>query len=142
MNGDGLDREVAGSMDQIDGAPTSIPQGEPLKRLLIREGDRAFFLSADSIQRVTAERDFVWLHSGGHSYRIRATMTALHQKLGPDRFLRVNRSAIVNVEHIAELHIGSHGDYDVVLRDGTRLKLSRFFRQGLRKVGGIFAATR
>ncbi len=128
-------------MDSIGDEPISIPEGEPLKRLLIRQGDRAFFLPTGSIQRVTAEGDFVRLHSDEQSYRIRTTMSALHKKLGPDQFLRVNRSAIVNVEHIAELRIGSHGDYDVLLRDGTRLKLSRLFRQGLRRVGGIFAAT-
>ncbi len=135
-----LAREV-GPRDSIGDEPSPIPDGEPLKRLLIREGDRAFFLPTESIQRVTAEGDFVRLHAGGHSYRVRTTMAALHQKLGPNQFLRVNRSAIVNVEHIEEMRIGNHGDYDVLLRDGTCLKLSRLFRKGLRKVGGVFAAS-
>jgi DNA-binding LytR/AlgR family response regulator len=120
--------------------PATISNGEPLKRLLIREGDRAFFLPTQSIQRIDAEGDYVRLHVASQSYRIRTTMSGLHKKLPSDQFLRLNRSSIVNVDQIAELQVGDHGDYDVLLRDGTRLKLSRLFRQGLRKVGGVFAA--
>lgn len=135
---DELNREEVGPYDSIGDDSTSIPEREPLKRLLIRERDRAFFLSTQSIHWIGAEGDFVRLHAAGQSYRIRATMSALHKKLGPDQFLRVNRSSIVNVDHIAELHIRDHGDYDVLLRDGTLLKLSRLYRQGLQRVGGIF----
>ncbi len=136
---DGLDPEAVASASS-DQVPASIPDGEPLKRLLIREGDRAFFLPIQSIQRVEADGDYVHLHAGGQSYRIRSTMSGLQKKLPADQFLRLNRSSIVNVDHIAELHVGDHGDYDVLLRDGARLKLSRLYRRGLRRVGGIFAA--
>ena len=134
-----LDLEPArpGSTGEV---PASTSDEQPLKRLLIREGDRAFFLSTQSIQRVEADGDYVRLHAAGQSYRIRTTMSGLQKKLPADQFLRLNRSSIVNVDQIAELVIGDHGDYDVLLRDGTRLKLSRLFRQGLRRVGGIFAA--
>ena len=116
-----------------------VPQ-QPLDQLLIALAGRAFFLPTVSIRWIAADDDFVRLHADAQTYRIRATLAALHARLDPVKFLRIHRSAIVNVDFIAELRAISHGDYDVILRDGTVLKLSRSFRNVLQRFGGVFGA--
>jgi two-component system LytT family response regulator len=66
---------------------------------------------------------------------LRETMTALESKLPPDRFLRVSRSAMVNIEQIKELHPMFHGEYVVVLRNGAKLTLTRGYRDRLQHLG-------
>lgn len=113
---------------------------EPLRRFLIHEGERAFFVPLESVLRMEAEGDFVRLHLAAQTYRVRATLSALQERLPADQFLQVNRSLIVNVDQIAELRARSHGDYDVLLRDGRVVRFSRLYRKGLQKVGGIYRA--
>ncbi len=113
---------------------------QPLAQLLIAQAGRAFFLPTGSIRWIAADDDFVRLYADDQSYRIGTTLTALHARLGSLKFLRIHRSAIVNVDFIAELQATSHGDYDVILIDGTVLKLSRSFRGVLQRFGGVFGA--
>ena len=75
------------------------------------------------------------LHAGGHTHILRETMSALENRLPEHQFVRINRSAIVNVEKIRELEAAFHGDYTVVLRDGMRLNLTRGHREALRQLG-------
>lgn len=133
--GGGRVEEVGEYEERRRSVPTT--REAPIKRLLIWEGDRAFFLPAGGIHWIEAEGNFVRLHAGEQVYRIRATMAALNKRLNPEQFLRVNRSSIVNLDHIAELRICEDGTYDVLLRDGTLLKLSRNYREALERLGGI-----
>jgi two-component system LytT family response regulator len=66
---------------------------------------------------------------------LRETMTALEEKLPPDRFMRISRSTIVNIESVKELHPMFHGEYMVTLRNGTRVTLTRSYREQLRQLG-------
>ncbi len=97
-------------------------------RLAIKSGDRVMLVRVDDIDWVEAADNYVELHIGTESHLLRETLTALAARLAPDKFLRVNRSTIVNVERIKELQPLFHGDYAVVLRNGTRLTLSRTHR--------------
>jgi two-component system, LytTR family, response regulator len=95
------------------------------ERLLIDVDEKAFLLAVDKIDWVEAARNYVNLHVGRESYLLRGTIEGLYQKLDPSKFLRANRSQIVNVERIRELQPWFHGEYRIILNDGTELSWSR-----------------
>jgi two-component system, LytTR family, response regulator len=100
-------------------------------RLTVKSEGRVLFLKTEEIDWVEAADNYVNLHLGAESHLLRETMTALEERLAPDKFLRINRSTIVNVERIKELQPMFHGEYVVILRNGTRLTLSRSYREKL-----------
>jgi two-component system, LytTR family, response regulator len=95
------------------------------ERLLINTGERAFFLQVERIDRVEAAKNYVRIHAGADSYLLRGTIDGLQRRLDPSRFLRVNRSQLVNIDSIKELQPWFHGEYRIILRDGTELMWSR-----------------
>jgi two-component system LytT family response regulator len=95
------------------------------ERLLINADEKAFLLTVENIDWVEAARNYVNLHVGRDSYMLRGTIEGLYQKLDPSKFLRANRSQIVNVASIRELHPWFHGEYRIILNDGTELSWSR-----------------
>jgi two-component system, LytTR family, response regulator len=95
------------------------------ERLLVNADEKAFLLAVDKIDWIEAARNYVNLHVGRESYMLRGTIEGLYQKLDPSKFLRANRSQIVNVESIRELHPWFHGEYRIILNDGTELSWSR-----------------
>lgn len=102
-------------------------------RLAFKSDGRVVFLKPEEIVRVEAADNYVLLHLvDAPRLMLRETMSALEERLGSD-FVRVNRSAIVRLEQVKELQPTFHGDYTVVLRDGTRLPLSRSQRGQLDK---------
>ncbi len=114
-----------------DFSPDEEPSGasSPTERFVVKSGGRVRFVKADEIQWVEAAGDYVRLHTPGKTHLIRETMQNLEAALDPDRFLRIHRSTIVNVDWIDELRpYGSNNEYTVVLADGTRRKLSRSYR--------------
>lgn len=103
----------------------------PGERLLVKSGGRVSFIDVDSIDWVEAEGNYVRLHVGGQLHLMRETMNGLIEKLGPQKFFRIHRSRIVNIARVKELLIAGGGDYQVVLLDGTKLGLSRLYRDAL-----------
>ncbi|HEV2644392.1 MAG TPA: response regulator [Candidatus Elarobacter sp.] len=103
-------------------------QKPPLTRLLVQHDSRAIFLSTDRIDRIEADRNYVELHVGTSRFRLRATIAAVAARLDPAHFVRLNRSTIVRMDQIGEMTEWSHGDYRVVLRDGSVVMWSRRFR--------------
>ena len=102
-------------------------------RLAFKSDGRVVFLRPDEIVWAEAADNYVLLHlAEGSRLMLRDTMTSLEERLGPE-FARVNRSAIVRLEQVKELQPTAHGDYTVVLRNGTRLPLSRGQRGQLEK---------
>lgn len=99
-----------------------------LRRILVHHEEKAFLLPVERLDRVQADRNYVWLHAGGKSYQHRTAIGAIADRLDPERFLRINRSEIVRLDAIRELQPWSHGDYRVVLHDGTTLMWSRRYR--------------
>ncbi len=97
-------------------------------RLVIKTSGRVVFLKVDEIDWVDAAGNYVRLHSGTESHMLRETMGKLEERLDPEKFLRIHRSTIVNIECIRELQQQFHGDYLVVLKNGQRLTLSRSYR--------------
>ena len=96
-------------------------------RIFIDTGDRSFFLAPEKIARVQAERNYLAIHSGGEAHRVRGTLDAFAAQLDPGRFLRINRSDLVNVDAIAEMRPWFHGESIVLMKDGTELRWTRRF---------------
>ncbi len=97
-------------------------------RLVIKTSGRVVFIKVDEIDWVDAAGNYVRIHAGGDSHMLRETMGRLEERLDPEKFLRIHRSTIVNIECIRELQQQFHGDYLVVLKNGQRLTLSRSYR--------------
>ncbi len=102
-----------------------------LQRLAIKTAGRIRFIKVSELDWIEAADQYVKLHSNGDSYLIRQALGKLETQLDPQQFCRIHRSAIVNIEQIEELLPTATGDYTVVLRNKTRLKLSRHRRQAL-----------
>lgn len=98
-------------------------------RLLVRQGDRHLLVRTSALQWVEAEDNYVRLHVEGTSHLLRQTMTGLLARLDPAQFRRIHRSAIVNLDCIREFQPWTGGDHLVIMRDGTRLTLSRTYRE-------------
>lgn len=100
-----------------------------LDRLVVKSVGRVFFLKSDEIDWIEAAGNYVKLHVGRESHMIRETMNGIEAKLDPEKFLRIHRSTVVNIDRIKELHPMFSGDYAVILRNGTELALSRNYRE-------------
>jgi two-component system LytT family response regulator len=99
-----------------------------LTRLLVHAGERAALLAVERIDWIEADRNVVHLHVGGRAVSLRESISALEERLDPAHFLRVSRSVIVRLDAIRELQPWSHGDYRVMLVDGTTVMWSRRYR--------------
>lgn len=94
-------------------------------RIVLKSAGRVSFLKVDEVDWVEAEGNYVRLHVGAQSHLLRETMKSIESRLDPDRFIRIHRSTIVNADRIKELHPLFHGEFAVILHDGTRLAASR-----------------
>jgi two-component system LytT family response regulator len=103
-----------------------------VERMVVKSGGRIFFLKVDQINWVEAAGNYVMLHIGDEKHLIRETMNEMEEKLNPDKFMRVHRSAIVNIDYITEIRSWVHHEYLVILKDGTKLTLSRKYRDNLK----------
>jgi two-component system LytT family response regulator len=106
-------------------------QPKYLERLIIRAEGRIMFLRTEEIDWIEADDKYVQLHTGKTARMVRQTLNAMETQLDPKRFMRIHRSAVVNVERIKELHPLFKGEHAVVMEDGTRLTLSRKYKEKL-----------
>ncbi len=107
------------------------PESAALSRLAIKAEGRVLLIRTDEIDWIEAADNYVNIHVGEDSHLHRETMTALEARLAPDKFMRISRSAIVNVDRVKEMQPMFHGDYVLILRNGARLNLSRSYRDKL-----------
>jgi two-component system LytT family response regulator len=101
------------------------------ERLMVRADGRLYFVRIDEIDWVEAAGNYVKLHVGRDTHLMRETMAGIEKMLDPSRFLRIHRSAIVNLDRVREMQPWFSGEYTVILRDGTQLRLSRVYRDRL-----------
>ena len=100
-------------------------------RVVVKTAGKVIFLRAEEIEWVEAAGNYVRLHVGSESHLFRESMKNMEARLDNDVFVRIHRSAIVNVDRIRELQPWFHGEYVVILQDGTRLMASRVFADRL-----------
>lgn len=111
-------------------APAASPAGE---RLVVKSSGRIYFVKIADIDWCEAAGNYIRVHVGSQAHLIRETMNRLESQLDPRTFVRVHRSTIVNVDRIQELRSSFNGEHVVVLRTGTRLTMSRGYRDALQE---------
>jgi two-component system, LytTR family, response regulator len=115
--------------------PAEKPQrGAYLTRLMVKSASRVFFLKVDEVDWIEAADYYVKLHVGRKGHLLRESMSDLEGRLDPDKFMRIHRSSIVNLDRVKEMHPLFNGEYVVLLHDGTELKLSRSRREQLQQL--------
>lgn len=101
-------------------------------RFAARSGNKLNLVRVDEVDWIDAAGNYARLHVGGRTHLVRETMTELESRLDPNRFVRVHRSIIVNVERVITVEPYAHGEYVLTIRDGTRLTASRTYSARLR----------
>lgn len=102
------------------------PPSQPLQRIFIQQNERAFFLPVEHLCRIEAAKNYINLVTiTGETYLLRGTIEGILRRLDANKFVRINRSQIVNLDCIAELQPWFHGEYRVLLKDGTEAMWSR-----------------
>jgi two-component system LytT family response regulator len=111
------------------------PKAKYLERVVVKNAGRVSFISVEEISWIEAAVNYVRFHAaGGKSYLIRGAISRLESQLDPSCFLRIHRSIIVSIKHIKEMQPLFHGDYEIVLKDGTKLTSSRSHRDKLQSL--------
>jgi two-component system LytT family response regulator len=105
--------------------------GEVLERISVRDRNGYRVLPVERIRWIQAVGNYVALHTEGRELLHRATLQEFERSLPSQRFARIHRSVIVNLSEVATLRPVSHGDFRVVLKDGTELRMSRKYRSAL-----------
>lgn len=132
---------MSGLVHESDPGASSRTSGAPSRR-----GSTRIPIHSDGAIRFVAAADIDWIDAAGDSVRlyadksahvVRKSMGQMLAMLDPSQFLRIHRSTIVNIERVLELQPYFHGEYVVVMRDGTKLKLSRKYRDELSRLLGL-----
>jgi two-component system, LytTR family, response regulator len=109
--------------------PTEIvadrPAAERPQRIVVKDGTKVHVIPLDKLDYVEAQDDYVALHSGGKSYLKQQPIGSLEAVLDPARFVRIHRSAIVNLERVARIEPYGKESRLAILQDGTKLPVSR-----------------
>jgi two-component system LytT family response regulator len=107
--------------------------GHTATRIVVRHDGRVYFVRTADVDWFEADGNYVKVHAGRQVHVIRETIGALEAQLDRAQFARIHRSTVVNLDRIQELQPWFAGDYVVLLRDGTKLKLSRTYREQLQE---------
>ena len=133
---DQLGARLNSLLDELKGGGDEKAQPKYLARLAVKTEGRVVLLKTEDIDWIEAADNYVSLHIGNESHLHRETMSSLETKLPPAKFIRISRSSIVNIDRIKELQPLFHGDHVVILRNGTKLTLSRNYREKLNQLLG------
>jgi two-component system LytT family response regulator len=112
----------------------SVRQAQPLRRFLIKSPGRVYAVRVDDVESLEAAGHYVEVRTATGAHLVRDSMAALERRLDPARFVRIHRSTIVNVDKVKELRPAFHGEYEVVLAAGRRLRCSRTYAAELTRV--------
>lgn len=103
-----------------------------VSRFPVRANGEIYFVRAEDVDWIDAEGNYVALHAAGRRHLVRDTIKSLESRLDPAKFVRVHRSAIINVDRLRKLQPYFHGEYVITLQDGTTLTSSRTYSDRLR----------
>jgi len=110
-------------------AQASLRGSQPLQRLVVKNKDQVIFVEVADIDWIDAAGYYACLHVGKDTHILRRSLSDLEQDLGDDRFLRIHRSVILNLDRVHGLERQAGGEYEVILKTKVRLQLSRRFRK-------------
>jgi two-component system LytT family response regulator len=105
------------------------PRSGEDQRLIVEVGGRVSFVDPVEVEYVEVDRNYVIISVGRHSYRVRATLAEIEERLTLPRFVRVHRSVIVNTAMARSIDKGFHGEYTIEMRSGRRFSSGRIYRQ-------------
>jgi two-component system, LytTR family, response regulator len=111
--------------EALSRARRELVSSEPLSRLVVKTRDVYVILRAEEIDWLQAAANYVEVHARGKAFLIRSTISNLEEQLDPRSFARIHRSAIVNIDRVAEIRSDAHGDYEVTLTSGQVLRMTR-----------------
>ncbi len=111
--------------------PASNSNGH-LTRVVFKSRGRILFLRVSEIRWIGAEENYVRISSGSESHLLRETISSMEERLDPGEFLRVHRSAIVNLRFVKEVRAQAHGEYSVLLQNGHKVAMSRSYYSRIR----------
>ncbi|MBR9906643.1 MAG: response regulator transcription factor [Gammaproteobacteria bacterium] len=104
------------------------------EHIAIKESGEITRVAINSIEWVDAAGDYMCIHASNETHILRRTMKELEEELNPQRFQRIHRSAIVNMEHVEKLCSRQNGEYHLILRNGKELKVSRSYKDRIKKL--------
>jgi two-component system LytT family response regulator len=117
--------------------PGEAPTGKYLERIAVEMKGQVKPIPVSQIDYISADGPYAELHVGDRRYVIREAMQALEDRLDPNRFMRVHRSVIVRLDLVEALHRGGGGDYELQMKGGVRLRVSRSRREALERWLGL-----
>ncbi|WLT30162.1 LytTR family DNA-binding domain-containing protein [Geothrix sp. PMB-07] len=113
---------------------TSARQGKPLERIVVKDGPKVTVVHLDRLDWVQAQDDYVLLRTEGKNLLKQQTLASLEAQLDPNRFIRIHRSYILNLDRLVRVEQDTKEHRDAILRDGARLPVSRAGYQRLREL--------
>jgi len=123
-----LDTRIHGMLTEMNRRPRF------LQRILVKNEGRILFLKTDEVDWIEAHSKYMSFYIGGKPHLVRGSAVQYESELDPEKFVRIHRTAIVNIDKITQLQSLTHGDYMVHLKDGTKLTLSRRYWERLHAI--------
>jgi len=118
-----LNRSILALLDKLkEGIPYA-------RRLLVKAHSRIHLVPVNDIEWIEADDYYARVHLGQNSFLIRESLSHLQQRLDPGQFLRIHRSSIINIRYLKELQSWFHGEYLAILKNGTKLHISRNYQK-------------
>jgi two-component system LytT family response regulator len=111
------------------------PPSRPLERLAVKTSGKVIFVKLEDVDYIESAHNYVELHVDKQSHLLRETLNSIEARLPAEKFVRISRSVIVHIERVKELQPLFYGEYAVTLHNGTRLTLSRRYRDKLERLG-------
>jgi two-component system LytT family response regulator len=124
----------ADNLARLHALVDSVRADQPLRRFLVKTTGRVYAVRTDDVESLEAAGHYVELRTASATHLVRDSIAAIERRLDPARFVRIHRSAIVNVDKVKELHPAFHGEFEVVLAAGRRLRCSRTYAAELTRV--------
>lgn len=104
----------------------------------VKERERIMLVRLEDVTSIETAGNYVRLHTGGRSHLYRAALSTLQRRLDPRRFVRIHRTAVINLDCVAHLERSVRREYEVVLRDGRRLTMAAAYRAAFEELVGGF----
>jgi two-component system, LytTR family, response regulator len=135
-----LHERVEALLELLENSPAASRTSErkPVERIVVKDAGRVMFVRPGEIDWLDAAGNYVRLHVGKDTHLLRETMAGIEARLEPDRFIRISRSVIVNLDRVKEVQPLFNGSYAFVLTDGAKIESSRRYRQ---KLAVLFEST-
>ncbi|HEX8904266.1 MAG TPA: LytTR family DNA-binding domain-containing protein [Longimicrobiaceae bacterium] len=135
--GGDLPARLAALLGAADGRRATVSAPAPAARIPLRAGERFVMVDPAEIDRVEVDGNLVRVSAGGERYVFRETLAAFEARLPPGRFVRVHRSLVVNLDRVRQVEPWFHGDYLLVMADGSKIVTGATYRDRVRAALGL-----